>query len=64
MKTMFFSTENGTSSQVISLPQTIKKIAINEGKIIITSEDKIFIYDTNFNLINSSIISSNFNTTL
>jgi len=57
-----FFNENGTFSQVISLSQTIKKIVINEGKIIITSEDKIFIYDTNFNLINSSIISSNFNT--
>lgn len=57
-----FLNENGTFSQVISLSQTIKKIVINEGKIIITSEDKIFIYDTNFNLINSSIISSNFNT--
>ena len=57
-----FFNENGTFSQVISLSQTIKKIGINEGKIIITSEDKIFIYDTNFNLINSSIISSNFNT--
>ena len=57
-----FFNENGTFSQVISLSQTIKKIVINEGKIIITSEDKIFIYDTNFNLTNSSIISSNFNT--
>lgn len=57
-----FFNENGTFSQVISLSQTIKKIVVNEGKIIITSEDKIFIYDTNFNLINSSIISSNFNT--
>ena len=57
-----FFNENGTFSQVISLSQTIKKIVINEGKIIITSEDKIFIYDTNFNLINSSIIRSNFNT--
>ena len=57
-----FFNENGTFSQVISLSQTIKKIVINEGKIIITSEDKIFIYDTNFNLINSLIISSNFNT--
>ena len=27
-----------------------------------TSEQKVFIYDTNFNLINSSIISSDFNT--
>ena len=57
-----FFNENGTFSQVISLSQTIKKIVVNEGKIIITSEDKIFIYDTNFNLINSLIISSNFNT--
>ena len=57
-----FFNENGTFSKVFSLSQTIKKIVINEGKIIITSEDKIFIYDTNFNLINSSIISSNFNT--
>ena len=40
----------------------IKKIIINEGKIIITTEQKVFIYDTNFNLINSSIISSDFNT--
>ena len=44
------------------MPQLIKKIIINEGKIIITSEDKVFIYDTNFNLINSLIISSDFNT--
>ena len=57
-----FLSNSGTSNQVISLSQTIKKIIINEGKIIITTEDKIFIYDTNFNLINSSIISSNFNT--
>ncbi len=64
MKTMFFSTKTAHLAIVISLSQTIKKIVINEGKIIITSEDKIFIYDTNFNLINSSIISSNFNTTL
>jgi hypothetical protein len=57
-----FLSDNGTFSQVISLPQLIKKIIINEGKIIITTEQKVFIYDTNFNLINSSIISSDFNT--
>ena len=58
-----FLSQNSTSTLVISLPQSIKEITINEGEIIITSEDKIFIYDTNFNLISSSIISSNFNTT-
>ena len=58
---VFFS-QNGTSNQVVSLSETIKEIIINEAKIIITSENKIFIYDTDFNLISSSIISSDFNT--
>ena len=57
-----FLSQNGTFNQVISVSQPIKEITINEGEIIITSEDKILIYDTNFNLISSSIISSNFNT--
>ena len=48
--------------EVISLSQTINDITINEGQIIITTENKIFIYDSNFNLINSSINSSLFNT--
>jgi ligand-binding sensor domain-containing protein len=58
-----FNSQNGISNQVISVSQPIKEITINEGEIIITSENKILIYDTNFNLISSSIISSNFNTT-
>ena len=49
--------------EVISLPQPINDIVINDGRIIITTENKIFIYDSNFDLTNSSINSSLFNTT-
>ncbi|MDE0967178.1 MAG: ABC transporter substrate-binding protein [Flavobacteriaceae bacterium] len=54
--------QGNSYEEVISLSQTINDITINEGQIIITTENKIFIYDSNFNLINSSINSSLFNT--
>jgi len=57
-----FLSQNGVSNQVISLTQSISEIVINDDKIIITTEDKILIYDSNFNLINSSITGSYFNT--
>ena len=54
--------QGNSYEEVISLSQNINDITINEGQIIITTENKIFIYDSNFNLINSSINSSLFNT--
>ena len=54
--------QGNSYQEVISLSQTINDITINEEQIVITTENKIFIYDSNFNLINSSINSSLFNT--
>lgn len=58
-----FLSQGNSYVEVISLPQPINDIVINEGRIIITTENKIFIYDSNFDLTNSSINSSLFNTT-
>ena len=58
-----FLSQGNSYEEVISLSQPINDIVINEGQIIITTENKIFIYDSNFYLINSSINSSLFNTT-
>ena len=58
-----FLSQGNSYVEVISLPQPINDIVINDGRIIITTENKIFIYDSNFDLTNSSINSSLFNTT-
>jgi len=56
-----FYSQNNSYQEVIYLSQPINDIVINEEQVIVTTESRIFIYDTNFNLINSSVTSNVYN---
>ena len=56
-----FYSQNDSYQEVISLSQPINDIVINDEQVIITTASKIFIYDNNFNLTNSSITSNVYN---
>ena len=53
-----YSFEQNSSEQIIFINNVIKDIIVKSNKLIVTTNDKIYIYDENFNLIYSPISSN------